>query len=673
MMSLTPRTSGASFFSLLLLFSLVVSLARIPVAAQFPAEIQPTAKLDLFRLEKMEVPGGAQLITIHARWEGLDNSSEQTWVPMVSVLRDTMGDLTPENDRLRYVWPLSYTRPSFWQRVSGAVPFLYSRVANKQPSSNRPPPPAIDLASADREVWQKIFWAALQNVLLDPYGMPVKISTRSYRRNISDYRKSQIVRALSVLSLYQSLQPGSSGAFSDSEMAEIQARLLLTDKTFGGLVDDLNLEPYYNKELKHTRDARGHNWELLRQRAEAESLHFEPLLMPDGSMTHALLWVAKPDLEQRQGQAYDKRFLNIASPWNDKRLINWHGHEEVRYFDAENRPVAEGTPGAQAVEMIPLALYGLDNPKIPMLLVDFRDTLNPKKREMSRRLLNDVTQNVLSLSGFGDLPYFLSRSVFDFVTGRRGMDINQPSRLRTYSQLKLLLALNESLDPELRRQLSGRLEKVSLNPMENDLKAEAKLADQQFRSLLAYAARPDGLAKQLERDRRSELVPLEHGRAEQILFRLANVLTFGKYVHREKLTPEMDGRLDVARRLTYHTNYLREVARTNARVEVQWNIEEIRRSLHYISEHGAQASARAVNAAAKIFMRTTDDETRRACLISLSRISNPKARVELVRISKREDVEQSWRDLVISYLEHPDAIPEPFTSSSKANSSTGQQ
>jgi hypothetical protein len=31
--------------------------------------------------------------------------------------------------------------------------------------------------------------------------------------------------------------------------------------------------------------------------------------------------------------------------------------------------------------MIPLALYGLDNPKIPMVLVDFRDGLNPKKRE----------------------------------------------------------------------------------------------------------------------------------------------------------------------------------------------------------------------------------------------------------------------------------------------------
>ena len=456
-------------------------------------------------------------------------------------------------------------------------------------------------------------------------------------------------------------------------MAEIQARLLLTDKTFGGIIDDLNLRPYYNKDLTQTRDVRGHNWELLRQRTEAESLYFEPLQMPDGSATHALVWVSKEDLQKSHNRSFSSRFLNIDNPWTDKRLQTWRGYSETRYFDAESRPVSAEANGARAIEMIPLALYGLDNPKIPMVLVDFRDTLNPKKREMSRRLIQDITQNVLSLSAFGDVPYFLGRSVFDLVTGRRGIDINQPSRLRTYSQLKLLLALNDSLDPVLRDQIKGRMEKVSLNPMENDLEAEAKLAEQQFNALMAYAAREDGLAKKLERDRRTEMVPLEHGRAEQILFKLANVLTFGKYVHREKLTPEMESRLDVARRLAYHTRFLREVSRTNAQVDVQWNLEEIRRSLHYISEHGSEASSSAANAAAKIFMRTTDDETRRACLESLSRIENPKAKTELMKISQRNDVDESWRSLVISYLTHPDQQPGFFSTSLKSSSQGSSQ
>ena len=42
--------------------------------------------------------------------------------------------------------------------------------------------------------------------------------------------------------------------FHLSEMATIQARLFLTEKTFGGLVDDSNLQSYYAK--KDDPDAR---------------------------------------------------------------------------------------------------------------------------------------------------------------------------------------------------------------------------------------------------------------------------------------------------------------------------------------------------------------------------------------------------------------------------------
>src|SRR6266498_3396265 len=389
-------------------------------------------------------------------------------------------------------------------------------------------------------------------------------------------------------------------------MAEIQARLRLTDKAFGGLVGDLNLSQYNEKQITETRDTRGHNWELLRQRAEAESIFFEPLQMPDGSKTHALLWVAKSDLIPNQTRRYDSRFLNISSPWSDKRLLSWQGYSESRFLDSENHLVSADTADARQTEMIPLALYGLDNPKIPMLLVDFRDTLNPKKREMSRRVLEDVARNVLTLSRFGDLPFFLGRTVFDVVTGRRGMDINQPSRLRTYSQLKLLLALNESLDPQLRQQIDHRLEKVSLNPLENDLGAEAKLAREQYQTLVAYAQRRDGLPAKLDRDRRAELVPSEHGLPAQIIFRATNILSFGKYTHREAEAPDMVAELSETRLLAYHTRFLRQVARSTPQIDVVWNLDEVKRSLQFIAEHGPEADTQAIGAAAKIFRQTED-------------------------------------------------------------------
>ncbi len=653
------RLSRSVLVSLLLLSLLPSSL----VPAQQPAtQTKPDDAESIFRLEKVPVEGGAELITIKARLDGIESGGSENWVPLVSVLRDTLGDASPDNDQLRYVWPLTYTHPTVRQRISGAIPFFYTRVGNRKSVSEKTPPPVLDLANPDCDVWNKLFWVALQGLLLDPYGTPIRASTRSYQQNIGDYRKSHVIRALSVLALYQAVE--GTPAFSDTELSEIQARLKLTDKTFGGLVSENKLERYDEQQVTRARDIRGHNWELLRQRSEAESLYFEPLQMPDGSMTHAIVWVSKEDLQANQGRRYEGRFLNIANPWTDKRLLNWQGYEEVRYLNSENHFVASDVPGTKRIELVPLALYGLDHPKIPILLVDFRDGFNPKKREMSRRALNDVTRNVLSMSQFGDLPYFLGRTVWDFVTGRRGMDINQPSRLRTYSQLKLLLSLNQSLNPELRDEIGHRVETVSLNPMENDLHAEAKLASEQYELLLAYAKRPDGLPEKLDRDRRAEMVALEHGKTSQTLFRLANTLTFGKYVHREAPDPQMEERLDVARRMNYHTNFLQQLTKSSPQIDVNANLDDVRVSLQYIAEHATNANSRSAGVVARVFVHTQDVDTRRSCLNTLSRIDSPKARNELLRLSQKKDLDQAGRDLLISFLKNPEKT-EPLSAATQ--------
>src|ERR1041385_1383465 len=266
--------------SFLIAFLLVISplvptitKAQGPNSSNSPAtegteENDPIAALSqILRLERVEVPGGAELITVHAKLAGLESTENDRWIPLVSILRDTLGDNNAENNRLRYVWPLTYTRPTVRQRLAAAIPFFYTRIGNKE-NLTKTPPPALDLASPESEVWDKIFWTALQNILLDPYGTPIKASTSAYRRNSSDYRRSHIIRALSVLALYQAVKGES--AFTPAEMAAIQGRLLLSDKTFGGLVDDAKLQAYYARKTTQSRDERGHNWELLRQKAESE-------------------------------------------------------------------------------------------------------------------------------------------------------------------------------------------------------------------------------------------------------------------------------------------------------------------------------------------------------------------------------------------------------------------
>ncbi|MGB8506960.1 MAG: hypothetical protein WCD76_01015 [Pyrinomonadaceae bacterium] len=620
-------------------------------AAALPGVETPAPQPQLFRLAKTPVGRDAELLTVFGSLDGLTHGGDESSdVPLVSILRDTLGDDNPENDRLRYVWMLTYTRPTMTQRVASAVPFLYSRVGNKKRASRDAlPPPVIDLSAPERDMWNRFMWLALKNLVFNPYGVAVKSSANTLTHNLDSYRQAHILRALAILSLYEA-ETGEPAAFTSPEMAEIQGRLSLTNKTFGGLVDDSYLERVYAKQSSQNLDARGHNWELLRQRAEAEGLYFEPLLMPDGSATHALLWVARPDLEKNKERKFDGRFLNIASPWKDRRLARWKGFVETRRLDAVDLPSSEKADGREA-EMIPLALYGLDNPKIPTLLVDFRSNWNPKSREMSHRVIEDVTRNVLALSRFGDIHYFLGRTVFDFVTGRRGLDINQPSRVRSYSQLKLLLSLDASLDPALREEIGKRVEAVSLNPLENDLNAEARLAREQYAALLDYAKRADGLGAKLDRDRRAEMVPLAHGRTSRVMFRFANLLSLGLYTHREDASKEEQlSTLDAERRLAYHRRFLNGVAKASPLVEVVWNIEDVRRSLRFITEHGSSAGSKTAVATARVFAHTQDAETKRLCLDSLYRINNETAKNELLRIYQMPDVDPELRLLTAQYL-----------------------
>ena len=171
------------------------------------------------------------------------------------------------------------------------------------------------------------FWNALQTSS-SSYSLTFQAHAR-YRRNADDYRKAHIIRALAVLTLYQS-ESGAGSVFAPHELKEIQARLMLSQKTFGGLIDDLYLGRVYEKQASQWLDTRGHNWELLRQRAEAEGLYFEPLDMPDGNTTHAFC-----DRTRGRGSKRERRLINVSQhlqTFGDTRLLAGavHGDEILR-------------------------------------------------------------------------------------------------------------------------------------------------------------------------------------------------------------------------------------------------------------------------------------------------------------------------------------------------------
>ena len=634
---LRPRKTPGLIFGILLLISTKVAFSQTPPDAS------------QFRVERTPVAGGAELITIWARVVSSEPQTEE--LPLISVLRDTLGDDIKENDILREVWVHTYSQPTLVQRAMALAPLLYKGLQVKPRASSASLPQAIiNLSDINQPVWRQLFVSSVVSVFVDQPLL--RASIHSYQRNIADYRKSNVIRALTILSLYEA-QAKSDSPLSTAELSEMQSRLALTDKTFGGLVDKLRLSRFSEKDTTAQRDNRGHNWELLRQQAEAAGLYFEPLALSDNVTTHVLLWMPVDELAGKQSftdRRYDGRFLNIKNPWRDERLLEWQGYTETKYFDRENHLVSSTDPEARAVTMIPLALYGLDFEKIPALLIDFRDTANPRRRELSRRLINDIARDVFAVSRFGNVYYFLARSTFDFVTSRRGIDVNQPSRLRSAAELRLLLSFNSNISNGLRQQLNKGLDQLSVNPLENGIQAERRLALAQYQSLKAYALRPDGLPARLERERGAEVTKFVHRDFKGKLLRLANIVTLDRYTHHEKLTPELLRLMDEERQLAYHTQFLRQVAQSSPVVEVAWNMEEVLSSLRFMAEYGSTRDQGAAKAVGSIFRQTQDSVAKDLCLSALRRIGNQVAQSEMRRILDDETVALRWRIACAKYL-----------------------
>jgi hypothetical protein len=587
-------------------------------------------------LARVAVPGGSELLTVFGRLHG-DNE-----VPLVSVLRDTLGDASPDNDRLRYIWVLNYSRPNLVQRAAAAIPFFYYRPVSREHASSRPPAPVLDLSAPGRRVWKDVFESSLQMLAFDPAGAAIRSTTRSYRTNSNDLQKVFTVQGLTLLARLDASN-AEIQVFSSEEMFELQARLLLAEKKLGNLVADNRLNQAYRKEITRRDETRGLNWEILRQSAELSGLYFEPLALAADGPSHVLLWVAREDLGSPH--RFDGQLLSLSDPWKDARLLRWKGYSQVRWFDADERMLPAGETGAKSRELIPLALYGLDYPRVPLRLIDFRDTFSPRGREMRDKAMQDMAIGILGLSRFANWYYFAGRAGWDFVSGRWGAAVNRSSRLRSYSQVRQFLSLDDSLDPQFRKEMMRRLNKLSTNPMENRLQSEVALARNQYSALLAYAKRPDGLARRVERDRRTELTQSAHGRAAQVAFQILNIGSLGLYTHRESGGELLLASVDRQRKAASNALYLQEVVESGPRVEVTWNLEEVRRSVQELAVQGIRPDL-----LAKLFLRTGDEAMRMECVNALIAMDTPASRAEMDRLAGDSEVAPRWREAFAGLL-----------------------
>ena len=458
-------------------------LLPVVVFAAPPSAVD--SRSPVLHVESRPLADGTELLTVFGRWPAAEESSD-TDVPLLSVLRDRLGDADSANDRLRYVWVHTSPQPTLLQRAAASLPFFYWR-PNLPKNADRPPVPVIDLGHTVRSAWTTMAAFLTQTLAIDPEDTLLRSSARSYRTNAMDFHRHQLVEGLAVLSQIDR-HPEALAPLSEPEVLEIEARLWLAQRPLGNFVSAASLHQAYIRQRTRTEEMRSHNWELLRQKAEANGLYFDPL-GPSESATHALLWVAREDLAALPRHSFDPHFLRIADPYADARLRSWAGYTVIRYFDATGRRVDPDTAGARAVELIPLALYSLDYPKVPLLLADFRSAHAPKRREMLGRAANDAISSVLGLSKFGNWPYFTADWAWNFVRTRHGATSNRIARLNAYSEVRQWLALDPTLEPGLRLELQQRLQILAGNPLEVSMFEAADAARRQYAALLRYAAR----------------------------------------------------------------------------------------------------------------------------------------------------------------------------------------
>lgn len=595
-----------------------------------PGVAPPRAQL---HSERLSLASGAELITIFGAGDAA------TRVPLVAVLDDTLGDADPSNDRLRYVWVFAYSPPSLRQRLLSAVPFFYRGASTREAKPATAPPVIYDFSRNPDSLWRTVLWYAAQAAVFDPRGWLFSAGSRTYERNERERRETHLRNGLSVLSAYRGVDADAPELLNDDTFAQVYERIV-GGGLAGVFLTDRHVADAYERDAAASRRAIARNWELLRQRCEEEGLVFDPLPAPPARARHAIVWVERDAVAASPpGREFDARFLNVKSPWADADLRSWGGYSATFFVDADGRYARDASPGAREVEMIPLAVYGLDFPRIPALLVDFRSVLNPKRREVSRRAIDDFGR-ILGASPVGGLKYQVVQKVYDIVTRRKGMDVGQPTRALAYAQLKSLLVLDDQLDPGLREILERDLERFNVNPLENDVDAERRLARTQYAALLEQVRR-GALDRRVERDRGREMVALAHGKTARVLLKALEVATLGAWSHRDE-APELRERYAVARSLERHRARLARVASAPPPIEVTWAPESYRDALEFVASHGA-TDATVARSLERIFANSGDAATRFLALDALRRVDTEASLAALARIARDDGVPPALR------------------------------
>jgi hypothetical protein len=552
-------------------------------------------------------------------------------VPLLSVLRDTLGDDRRENDRISYVWLLGMTHQSSTQRLLAAVPFFYWRVEDGSThiNGNRRVKPLMDLTKPENPMVVQAMRDALQWTALDPLSMPVRATSRAYRTNEVAREGSHLEEAIGYLR--QAPKSDSGEGLTQAETDTVVARLELRKRLLGGLVGDRAARQVGQQEGAERERVRSRNWDLLRSFAESTGLLFESLEISGSSGEYGLLWFpADPGAAEPVGVSHDAvwKALNLRNPWTDSVLRSWDGPVFERSLDANGSLLPAGVIGSRVVKLIPLGTYSLNYPKFPLLMVDFRDKLHVRLNEMVQRTVNEITSGIVGISHFTNWYYYAGASAYDFVASRHGKGMDSAARLDCYTRFRAALALDRAMDPTLRELLQRRMDSLSVNPLEGSPQHEVQVAEARYAALLQQAS-SGVLEKQLDKTRRSELADFGSTQRTRAGTAFLSVASLNLLPRRRAPGEDLLSDLDHTRRVRAHLNFLHAAVNSGPNPEIAYDPLRMRAAVRELSEllpevHSKNVRKDAVSTLSRLNALTNDRELQADCSLLFATIQSDK-------------------------------------------------
>jgi hypothetical protein len=624
--------------------------------------ITPTPPEADFKWQVEEMQDGAELITLIGRVDHIVPSGEDRKlahskarvhddpIQLLSVLRDTLGDKDPKNDRLLTIWLFTDPRPSNGRRILSAVPFYYRRDDDANAPAKARLTKLSDLTQPEDHVTSSVGHDLVQWLVLDGISTPVRASSRTYRTNEIDARRLYLEEAITFLR--RARDSGVASPLSGVEMDSLIGRLELSKQAFGGLTGNRRLEDVVEREEVNRKIAQGQNWEILRQAAEKTGLIFEPIQVAGISGEFALLWIdadipgsAHLPSPESPATASIFKLLSISNPATAGALKHWNGYGELRSFNADGALLPLGETGLVEHRLIPMALYSLDYSRVPLLLIDFQDPTRAKRREISQRAVKDIVHGVLGLTLAANWYYFAGNAVFDFIQSRHGSALDQGSRLDCYARFRAALMLDHDLDGDFRSYMRERLGRMATNPLEVSPDWELEVAGLNYKKLEANLAEPT-FGNALDDQRRAEMAEDTETGGQRVTASIEHAVTLGAYTKRVPKNQFNLIDLEHERRIQADLKMLEKATRHPTDPEVAYDRSTIENALLELADLMNATTPQADQQRAKVVIAKLKASSKNEALLAQSAqleealLSNPGSQRSgaLTTVTKKSDI-----------------------------------